>query len=348
MPRSPQQGRRPDARKLQQLRRVDGAAAQDQFAGGARLQRLAVLDIFDANGAATFKQDLRRQRLHLDAQVVPLHRRTQEGACRRHAAAALGVDLVDADAFLRGAIEILVERQTGLGCRLEKLPRQWVHVSAIVGDAHRPAAATIIVGAGLVVLHCLEVGQKVVKAPAGIAEVAPVIVVVAVAPDPHHGVDRARTAEQLAARPVIGIAGQPRVRFGLVIPVDGRIEERLAVAERHLHEEAKIAAAGFQHQHRMTPARRQPLGNDRTGRAGADDDEIIGLHGIDKRPKSRRQPRERAPRTSCGVPAWPVKNATVPYSAGRGSRRSAWRATAQPISAAESSTPAAIRKAMPA
>ena len=82
-----------------------------------------------------------------------------------------------------------------------------------------------------------------------------------------------------AARPVVGIAGQARVGLGLVVPVDRRIEEGLAVAERHLHEEAAIGAARLQHQHGEAAVRRQALGDDRAGGAGADDNEIISLHG---------------------------------------------------------------------
>ena len=259
---------------------------EDHLAAGARDHRLAVPDIFDTDRAAAFEQHFRGQRVHLDADVWPLHGRAQEGTCRRHAAAALGVDLVDAGTLLRGAVEILVERQPGFGRRLEELPCQRVDATAIVGDMQRSAAPAKIVGAGLVVFNRLEIGQQVGKAPARIAEVAPAVIVVRVPPDPHHGVDRARTAEQLAARPVVGIAGEPGVGLGPVVPVDGRIEEGLAVAERHLHEEAKVAAAGLQHQHGMASARRQPLGNDRTGRAGADDDEIVSLHWVLRRPAS--------------------------------------------------------------
>ena len=274
------QSGRADARQLQELRRVDRAARQDQLAAGARRHRAAVLQILDADGTLPFEQDFRRQRVRLDADIGALHRGPQEGARRRHAAPVPGVQLVDADAFLRGAVEILIHRQPGFGRRLHELFGQRMHASAIVGHVHRPAAPAIGVGAGLVVFDRLEIGQQVGKAPARIAEVAPAIIVGRMAPDPHHGIDRARAAEQLAARPVVGIAGKPRIRLGLVVPVHRGIEEGLAVAERHLHEEAQVAAAGLQHQHRMAAARRQPLGHDRACRAGTDDDEIIGLHRI--------------------------------------------------------------------
>ncbi len=57
-----------------------------------------------------------------------LHRRAQEGARGRHAAAVLGVDLVDADAFLALAVEVRVERQAGLLAGLEIALGQRVHL----------------------------------------------------------------------------------------------------------------------------------------------------------------------------------------------------------------------------
>ncbi len=54
---------------------------------------------------------LRRQRIRLDANVLALHGRPQEGACGRHAPSVSRRDLVDADALLRGAVEIRIERQ---------------------------------------------------------------------------------------------------------------------------------------------------------------------------------------------------------------------------------------------
>ncbi|RWB25013.1 MAG: hypothetical protein EOQ42_35335 [Mesorhizobium sp.] len=103
-----------DAGKLQQLRRVDRAARQNDFVAGAGSLRLTVLQVLNANGTLALKKDSGRQRIHLDADVFALHRRPQEGTGGRHAAAVFGGDLVDAGAFLGDAVEIRVERQAGL------------------------------------------------------------------------------------------------------------------------------------------------------------------------------------------------------------------------------------------
>jgi len=165
-----------------------------------------------------------------------------------------------------------------------------VHGVRAIGDVQGAADAAPLVGAGSVVLQRLEGGQEVVIAPAWIAGDGPGVEILARPPDIDHGVDRARTAEQLAARPVVGIAGKARIRLGLVVPVDGRIEEGLAVAERHLDIETTIGSAGLQYQHGETARGREPFRDDRSGRAGADDDEIINLHDVRAGSEIRRLP----------------------------------------------------------
>ena len=98
--------------------------------------------------------------MRLDADVVALHRRAQEGARGRHAAAALGGDLVDADAFLGRAVEVLVERQPGLLAGRQEALGQRMDVRAIVGDMDRAAPGAPVGRAGLVVLDRLEDGQQ--------------------------------------------------------------------------------------------------------------------------------------------------------------------------------------------
>ena len=54
---------------------------------------------------------------------------------------------------------------------------------ALVGDAERAAGAMEIVGAALLVLGLLEIGQHVVIAPADIAELAPMVEILLLAAD---------------------------------------------------------------------------------------------------------------------------------------------------------------------
>src|SRR4029453_12181858 len=89
------------------------------------------------------------------------------------------------DAGLRGG---LVQ---GLGGR--RLP-------GMVGNLQWPADAMELVGAALLVLGALEVGQDRIVVPALAAPLAPFIVVVGVAAHIDHAVDRAGAAQDLAAR----------------------------------------------------------------------------------------------------------------------------------------------------
>ena len=63
-------GRIADARQHQKLRRVDDAAAEDDFSLRIRGDGCTPLDIFDAGGAAAVEHDLRRQRVDLDREVL--------------------------------------------------------------------------------------------------------------------------------------------------------------------------------------------------------------------------------------------------------------------------------------
>jgi hypothetical protein len=58
----------------------------------------------------------------------------------------------------------------------------------------------IFVGTALLVLGLLEIGQHVVIAPAGIAALAPAIVILVLAAHIQQAVDRARSAEHFSAR----------------------------------------------------------------------------------------------------------------------------------------------------
>ena len=106
---------RPDAGQHQQLRRVDGAAAQDDFARGGRGADLAVAPEPHADGAPAFEQDLLGQRPGDDAQIGALHRRAQIADGGRAAPAIARRRLVVADAVLARAVEIVVAGKAKFG-----------------------------------------------------------------------------------------------------------------------------------------------------------------------------------------------------------------------------------------
>ena len=74
---------------------------------------------------------------------------------------------------------------------------------AVVFDFQRAALAAVFrVGALLVILRLAEIWQHVIEAPAAAAHLRPAVEVRWIAAHVQHAVDRARTAQRLAARPV--------------------------------------------------------------------------------------------------------------------------------------------------
>ena len=145
-----------------------------------------------------------------------------------------------------------------------------------------------------VALHALEDRQHVLVAPAAVAELGPVVVVLRLAADIDHAVDRARPAQHLAARNFYAPPARALVRLRRVAPVDGRIVDHLGDADRHARpEEVRALGPRLEQQHPVGAAFRQPAGDDRPGRTGPDDDVVIGRiarHGVRVPPLGPRKP----------------------------------------------------------
>ena len=279
-----QQIGRPDAGKLQQLRRVDRPAAENHLGRGLGRLGLAVLDVFDAHRPLALEQDPRGQRVGLDAQVRPVHHRVQIGDRGRAALAVLHGQLVIADAFLLGAVDVWIARNARLDAGLDDIIGNLVGLGH-VRDVERPASGVVLVGVGaFLVLRAQEIGAHVVPGPAVAAQLAPAVIVGMLAADIEQAVDRGRAAQHLAARPDVGAAGD-RVRLGRIEPVDLRVLQRLGIAYRHVdhqvgHELAgvpgrPVVAAGFQQQHPGPAVRGQPVGQHAARRSRSHHD-VVG------------------------------------------------------------------------
>ncbi len=127
------------------------------------------------------------------------------------------------------------------------------------------------------VLEPAVAGKHIPPAPATIAEGFPFVEILRLAADIDHGVDRARPAEELAARPIIDAAGEPRNRLGQVSPVDARVMEGPAVADRDVHPGPAVRRPGFEEQHPMPCALAEAISEHASRRPRADDDEVV-LH----------------------------------------------------------------------
>ena len=131
-----------DAGQHQGLRRIDRAARQDHLALRARDLALAVLQIFDADGARALEQDARHQRAGLDPQIGAPERGPQI-ADRRAAAMAVADRHLDArEAVLLGAVVVGGRRMPGVAPGFEIGIDQRVGVARGL-DGQRPVAAAI-------------------------------------------------------------------------------------------------------------------------------------------------------------------------------------------------------------
>ena len=181
-------------------------------------------------------------------QVRPLEDRLQKRRRRAPAPASALVDLEIAGAFVVALIEVGDLRNAdlgpGLAHRVENRP----------GDARaldppfapRPVQ---LAGAAVMVLLTQEIGQHVVPAPAGKAELAPAVIVGRLAAHIDHGVDGRRAAHHAAARIGDRAAAQIRLGRGLEHPVRARIADRVEVADGNMEPDPVVAAASLDHKH---------------------------------------------------------------------------------------------------
>src|SRR5262249_8606575 len=150
------------------------------------------------------------------------------------AAATAGGDLIDAHALGTRAVEVPELAVAEAPTALDEPAAQRVRRPRHVGDVDGPAGAVVVVRPAAIVLQPSEIGQHVAITPAGVAERAPLIEVARQAADVDHGVDRAGASHDLAAWPEAPAARELRIRLCLVHPVDTRIVEGAAVADRQL------------------------------------------------------------------------------------------------------------------
>ena len=268
---------RSDARQHQELWRVDGAARQDDLAAAARDLVLALVTVAHAHRHVLVEDDALDLRVGDHVHVVPVARDggMQVGARRAPALPVLLGDLVVADAFLDRAVEVRHALVTGLFAGREERIVDLERIG-LVGDVEQAAGTVKLVAAALVVLRLLEERQHVVEAPAFVAELAPVIVVPGVAAHVQHRVDRRGATEGLAARPIHAPVVAMRLGCGLVAPVVRRFVAQAREAGRHLQHKRVVGGARLEDQDAQPIVFGEAVGDRAAGRAGADDDVVVG------------------------------------------------------------------------
>jgi hypothetical protein len=200
MPRSGEMIGRPDARQHQELRRVDGAAAQDDLA--LRPDRLAHAppDDLDTFRPTTLDDDPRGDRLGQQIEIAALSSRLREGHRRAGAAAARDVGVDPAKALGDIGVEVVDDRVSRLaGGGEERVADRQIDPRLFY--AHRAVVAVPLAGAAAVGLGFLEVRQHLVERPSLAAALCPLVVFKRVAAQVQHAVDAARAAENAALEP---------------------------------------------------------------------------------------------------------------------------------------------------
>jgi hypothetical protein len=185
------------------------------------------------------------------------HMGVEIGPRRTPAFAVLLRHLVDAEAFVIPAVEILADAELALARALQEDLLHRV-VGAQFVDRQRAALAVIFAVEIGIVFRALEVGQHVGERPAGVAQRGPLIVVAAVAADIDHGVDGGRTTEALAARLIADAAVEAGLRHGVEGPVVDIAGDHQHQRERRGHHPIVVLAAGVQRRHRGLWILRKP------------------------------------------------------------------------------------------
>src|SRR5271166_1952089 len=201
---------RPDPRDHEELRRSEGAAADDYLTPRVKplLDSGATND--DADRLSALEQDAPRLGFGKDREVRR-GRRLQIRPCGVVSTAILLKHLIGADALLRGAIEIRIAPESRLDCGLDEGFDRRIAVAEIA-DVKRSADAMPRVRAARVVFRALEVGKNVRPAPALAPERGPFVVVLRLAPRVNHRIDEAAAAEPAPAWLIALAPAEPRLR----------------------------------------------------------------------------------------------------------------------------------------
>lgn len=286
-----------DAGKLEDARRPDRAGAQDDLAPRPPASRRAADLGAHRRRPPLLESDAVDQRAGDDVQVAPVTHRPQERLIGAHPAPAADGQRRIADAVARRRVDVVPHRRAEPGTGGEDRIGQPGAV-LLDADVHRPACAARVGRPQLMILDRQEGAADRLPAPAGRARRLPVVIILRMAAGIDHAVDRARSAQRLAAQP------DPRRIAGLglrrIMPGEARIGQRAAQPQRN----ADIGRGRFRPRldQRDGAVRigAQPARQHAAGGAAADDDIIERLvHGASAPGPNHplaRSPGWRAPR----------------------------------------------------
>ena len=285
-----------DAREHEQLGRAEGTRAQDHLLAGTDLLHLAVAAQFHTDGRLAIENDLAGVAPVQHREVLAVGVGVQVGPRGVPALAVVLRDLGGRHAELAGAVVVGVERNAFFNAGgTESLVGG--RGAAQVAHMQRAAVAVVlVVGEAVAVFRTLEQWQQVGVAPAGVALRRPPVVIVAVAAGVDHRIDRARSAQHLAARLESLATVETLLRRGEVMPaVHQAPGHHRDEAHRGAHEHRTVGATGLQHADAGARVFAQAAGQGAAGGAAADD-HIVKLLQVHGNPSFRFSPPQRAGR----------------------------------------------------
>ena len=274
-----------DARQHQELRRHQRAGGDDHFAirRGAAL-RAGGVAVGHAYRAAVLDIDALHLAMKPNSQVGIAFERSDEGISGAAALAAPVHELIEADAALMGAVEVLV---VGLAERLNALhePAREIVDMAGVGDEQRTVGAMALVEQPVVSLHVAKVRQHIRPSPAGIVVLSPqqnlpLLIVGGPAAHIDLRVHRRAAAQDVALRDIVRAPVQVLLRNGLVVAHEFAAVDHLEDAGRHVQQGMAVRVTGLEQENASARLFDEPRRGDAAGRAAADNDMIEGFrHG---------------------------------------------------------------------
>ena len=261
------------------MRRADGAGGNNHLAHRLDAQDGGLARELDAHCALAVEHHAMHQRVGDDLQIWPLFRRAEVGRGGAGAPAPAPGLLAPADR-VSGATRQVVD--VGPVFEAQLLRRLDDRMTGLWPLGHRRGGEVPLraVNFGLVAgppLGALEERQDVVPTPAAIAKLRPVVVILRLAADVDQPVDRRRAAEHAAARIGDGAAVRAGIGLGLEAPGELLVVKQLHIADRNMNERVPVAPAGLDQDHASGRVFGETVGQDASGRPGADDD-VIRLH----------------------------------------------------------------------
>src|SRR5246500_885271 len=173
--------------------------------------------------------------------------RLQEAARRRPAKATLLMGVEVTGTGIVPGIEVRYHRDTHLDGRLRHVVK---YIPLHAGSFHTPLAADSMMlrFAHKMIVKALEDWTHVIPAPAGEAQLTPVVIISSLSAHRNHGIDRGRTADHPAPRIFQRPAVKARFALCLEHPVRPRIANGEKIADRNMKADQVVVATGLQNQ----------------------------------------------------------------------------------------------------